>query len=73
MAIPAKSYDTDWVFFVQNLGILALVPVVIYGFLPFFRRLSVTTAYEYLEYRFHVSLRLAGSAIYMLFQVGNIE
>ena len=72
MAIPAKSYDTDWVFFVQNLGILALVPVVIFCFLPFFRRLSVTTAYEYLEHRFHVSLRLAGSAIYMLFQVGRV-
>ena len=72
MAIPAKSYDTDWIYFVQNLGILAMAPVVAYCLLPFFRRLSVTTAYEYLEYRFDVSLRLVGSAIYMLFQVGRV-
>jgi SSS family transporter len=72
MAIPAKSYDTDWILFVQNLGILAMAPVVAFCFLPFFRRLSVTTAYEYLEYRFHNSLRLAGSAVYMLFQVGRV-
>ena len=72
MAIPAKSYDTNWILFIQNLGIFAMAPVVAYTLLPFFRRLSVTTAYEYLELRFHSSLRLAGSAIYMLFQVGRI-
>lgn len=72
MAIPAKSYDTNWILFIQNMGILALAPIVAYCFLPFFRRLSVTTAYEYLEYRFHVSLRLAGSAVYMCFQVGRV-
>ena len=72
MAIPAKSYDTNWILFIQNLGIFAMAPVVAYTLLPFFRRLSVTTAYEYLELRFHASLRLAGSAIYMLFQVGRI-
>ena len=72
MAIPAKSYDTNWILFIQNLGIFAMAPVVAYTLLPFFRRLSVTTAYEYLERRFHSSLRLAGSAIYMLFQVGRI-
>ena len=72
MAIPAKSYDTDWIYFIQNMGVLLVIPAVVWIFLPFFRRLSVTTAYEYLEHRFHVSLRLAGSAIYMLFQVGRV-
>ena len=72
MAIPAKSYDTDWIYFIQNMGVLIVIPAVVWIFLPFFRRLSVTTAYEYLEHRFHASLRLAGSAIYMLFQVGRV-
>jgi SSS family transporter len=72
MAIPAKSYDTDWIYFIQNMGVLIVIPAVVWIFLPFFRRLSVTTAYEYLEYRFNASLRLAGSAIYMLFQVGRV-
>ena len=39
---------------------------------PAFRRIDVTTAYEWLEHRFHWSLRLAASALYMLFQVARV-
>ena len=38
----------------------------------FFRRLDVTTAYEYLEHRFSVGIRLFGSAQYLLFQFGRM-
>lgn len=72
MAIPAKSYATDWTYFIQSLGIFAMAPVVAYLFLPFFRRLDVTTAYEYLEHRFSVGIRLFGSAQYLLFQFGRM-
>ena len=72
MAIPAKSYHTDWTYFIQSLGIFAMAPVVAYLFLPFFRRLDVTTAYEYLEHRFSVGIRLFGSAQYLLFQFGRM-
>ena len=72
MAIPAKSYATDWTYFIQSLGIFAMAPVVAYLFLPFFRRLNVTTAYEYLEHRFSVGIRLFGSAQYLLFQFGRM-
>jgi SSS family solute:Na+ symporter len=36
MAIQAKSYATDWTFFLANVPVLLLAPVVIAVFLPFF-------------------------------------
>lgn len=72
MAIPAKTWDTDWTYFLQNLLIIVVAPVAAMLLVPAFRRLDVTTAYEYLEHRFHASLRLAASGLYMLFQVGRV-
>ena len=72
MAIPATSYSSDWKLLVQSFGIFAMAPVVAYLFLPFFRRLNVTTAYEYLEHRFSVGIRMFGSAQYLLFQFGRM-
>ncbi|MFG0252507.1 MAG: sodium/solute symporter, partial [Phycisphaerales bacterium JB038] len=68
MAIPATAYGTDWRRFVGHLMLLPVFLIVIYAFLPFFRRLNLTTAYEYLEARFSLSLRLAASALFILFQ-----
>lgn len=71
MAIPAKAYATDWTFFWANVPILLLAPFVIRLYLPFFRRLDVTSAYEYLERRFGLGARLYGSAAFILFQIGR--
>ncbi len=72
MAIPALVYRTDWVYFLGNMMIVGVAPIVIYMYLPFFRRLEVTTAYEYLEKRFHVVVRLLGSLAFLLFQFGRM-
>lgn len=72
MAIPAKAWDTDWTYFLQNLGTLVVAPLAAFLLVPAFRRLNLTTAYEYLEHRFHWSLRLAASALYMFFQIGRV-
>ena len=72
MAIPAKAYETDWVYFVQSIGIFLMAPVVAYLFLPFYRRLNLTTAYEYLERRFSLLVRLLGSGQFILAQVGRV-
>ena len=40
-----------------------------YTFVPFFRRVNVTTAYEYLGRRFDNSFRLVGSLTFILFHV----
>jgi SSS family transporter len=44
----------------------------VYAYLPFFRRLEVTTAYEYLGRRFNPSVRLFGSAAFVLLQLGRM-
>jgi SSS family transporter len=72
MAIPGKTYADDWVFFWQNMGIVAIAPLVAWVYLPFFRRLDVTTAYEYLEWRFSLGIRLLGSASFVAFQLGRM-
>ena len=72
MAIPAKVYATDWVYILGNMCIVLIAPLVVFFYLPFFRRLNVTTAYEYLERRFNLPVRLFGSASFILFQLGRM-
>ena len=72
MAIPATIYATNWVPFLATVCIVAVAPVVVFLYLPFFRRLNVTTAYEYLEKRFNVAVRLFGSLSFILYQLGRM-
>ncbi len=72
MAIPAKSFATNWAYIWLNAAILLAAPVVVFYFIPMFRRLKITTAYEYLEMRFNPFLRLAGSLSFILFQIGRM-
>ena len=72
MGIPAKAFAEDWVFLLVNLGILLVAPLVIYFYLPFYRRLRVTTAYEYLERRFNLPVRWFASVTFILFQLGRM-
>jgi len=72
MAIPAKTFATDWRYFMGNVAIVMVAPLIIFLILPFFRRLNVTTAYEYLEKRFNVVARLFGSGMFMLLHLGRI-
>lgn len=71
MAIPANAYHSGWALFLANSYIL-ITPLVVFVFLPFYRRLNVTSAYEYLERRFNVATRLAGSTLFIFFQCGRI-
>ncbi|MEZ6013971.1 MAG: sodium:solute symporter [Planctomycetota bacterium] len=72
VAIPAKAFLEDWVFAFTSLTILAMAPIVVVFYLPFYRRLGIRTAYEYLERRFSLGLRLFGSASFILFQVARM-
>ncbi|MHC4799853.1 MAG: sodium:solute symporter family protein, partial [Planctomycetota bacterium] len=72
VAIPAKAYATDWTYFLVNMTAIAITPFVILLFLPFFRRIDATSAYEYLEKRFNRLARLFASASFVLFQIGRM-
>lgn len=69
MAIPAKAYAQDWVYLVGCFAPLLVAPIAVYIALPFFRRLDVTSAYEYLELRFNRSVRMFASTLFILFHV----
>jgi SSS family transporter len=69
MSIPAKSFITNWSYFAGVMTWFIVVPVVIYAFVPFYRRLNVTSAYEYLEKRFNVFIRKFVAFLYLLFQL----
>ena len=72
MAYPAKAYATDWTYYPMLVTILIVSFPVCHYYLPFFRRLNVTTAYEYLERRFNASTRLMASALFIVFMVARM-
>lgn len=47
-----------------------MTPVVVWVFIPVYARLKVNTAYEYLELRFHVSIRALASGLFILLRIG---
>lgn len=72
MAIPAKTYATDWRYFLMAFTIfLVAFPVVKY-YLPFFRRLNITSAYEYLELRFNATTRVMSSVLFIIFMTARM-
>lgn len=72
MAYPAKAYATDWTYYPMLVTILLVSFPVITYYLPFFRRLNVTSAYEYLERRFNAATRLMASALFIVFMVARM-
>jgi SSS family transporter len=72
LAIPARAFAANWWPLVMNMGILLIAPLVVYVYLPRFRRFNITTAYEFLEQRFDVSIRLLGSLAFVTFQIGRM-
>lgn len=70
MALPGLGYGTNWNLFLQNSYVIVL-PLVALVYLPFYRRLNLTCAYEYLERRFNLGTRLVASVLFILFQCGR--
>jgi len=72
MAIPAKAYATDWTYYPMLITILIVSFPVIKYYLPYFRNLNITSAYEYLEMRFNAVTRLMASALFIVFMVARM-
>ena len=71
LSIPALTYLTDCRYFIITFGIILMAPVVVKWYLPFFRKLNLTSAYEFLEVRFNLPCRLFASAAFILFMVAR--
>ena len=72
MAIPAKSFATDWIYLTGSLTSMVVIPIVVRFYMPFFHQPNITTAYEYLERRFSVFVRLYGSLAFIVLQLGRM-
>ena len=72
LAIPARAYATDWTIFLVNMTVFAVVPIVVFKYLPVLRRSKVTTVYQYLAIRFDRSIQKFGSASFILYQTGRM-
>jgi SSS family transporter len=63
IATTAKAFATNWQYLVNNIvGVLGLIFVAIW-IVPMLRRLRLVSVFDYLEQRFHVSVRLVASAM----------
>lgn len=72
MAVPERSFLTDWSYAVGTLTIFLIIPLMAKYFIPFFRKLDVTTAYEYLESRFSTKLRAMSSFLFIVYHLGRM-
>ncbi len=71
ISVPAMSYLSDCRYAVITIGIIAIAPLVTHFYLPLFRRMNLTSAYEYLEKRFNLACRLFASAAFTLFMIAR--
>jgi SSS family solute:Na+ symporter len=71
MTLPATAYAADWMMTGVPLFQAAAVVVAGFWFIGLFRRLNITTVFEYLEQRFGRGVRLLGAALMILSQVGG--
>ena len=66
LAIPSEVYTYGLAYFLAILSFFIATPVAIVIFLPFFYRSKFFTAYQYLEERFSVQVRLLASALFIV-------
>lgn len=71
LAIPAKAYETNWQYIMSKMSTIAGLIFVAIWIVPLFRRLNLVSVFNYLETRFHPSIRLLSSALWMLMQIGG--
>ena len=69
---PGQGYTSGFLYLQLQLGDLIGYGLVILLFLPFFVRLNLTTAYEYLERRFDAKTRSLGSLCFLLFVIARL-
>ncbi len=67
--IPSKAFAQDMVYMVGNFMIPVVAVLIVYVALPFFRQIDATSAYEYLEKRFSLPVRLFGSASFTVYHI----
>jgi Na+/proline symporter len=66
LSLPGQAYDKGMAFVQFYFGLPLATIVISAVFVPVYHRLKVRTAYEYLEHRFDVRVRLVGGLLFLL-------
>ena len=66
LGLPGTSFAGDLWYFQFQVGDLLAAIIVCLLFIPFFQKLRLVSAYEYLEDRFDLKTRLLGSSLFIL-------
>lgn len=69
LAMPGKSFSTNWTFFAISIYSVLALPLSMFLLAPLVRKLNFGTAFEYLEHRFGIVVRMFGSAIFVIQQI----
>ncbi len=67
---PAVAFGDSLKIGLSMVAFTLMAPVVIGVFIPVYARCGCQTAYEYLEQRFHVSVRCLASGLFVLLRIG---
>ncbi len=70
LGTPGEMIKNGIGLFIGNLAIPFSMTVVFFLWIPFFMKLQVTSAYEYLERRFNYSVRLIGAVLFVFLRLG---
>lgn len=73
LALPADAFKTSWIRYLPNFMLPVTVLIASHTFLPFFRSRKTTSAYQFLEERFGVSVRVYGTLAFMVAQVVRVS
>jgi SSS family transporter len=71
IAIPAKAFETDWQYMMSKIVTVFGLMFVAVWIVPLLRRLDLVSVFNYLEMRFHPTIRMLASALCMLMHVGG--
>lgn len=72
MGMPAWVYKNNVELLWATLGYPLMAPLVILVFVPFYSKLNLYTAYEYLERRFSVGVRLLASVLFQILRSWHV-
>jgi len=71
IAVPAKAFETNWQYLMNNLIVVLGLVFVAVWIVPLLRRLDLVSIFQYLETRFHPSIRVLSSVLFIVFQLGG--
>jgi SSS family solute:Na+ symporter len=70
LGVPGEVIKNGITLFCGYLAIPFTFLVIMYLWVPFFMRLRLTSAYEYLDKRFNYAVRLIGALLFILLRIG---